>query len=198
MTNRKNMCPICEMGTLTAKIEKEFQTYKHATSELNLHYSECNVCYSQTATSIQLRQNKRAMIKFQKEVDGLLSAVDIKYIRLSLGLSVKDAGAIFGGGPVAFSKYENDDLMQSIPMDSALRLVRSNPSGIRALAKARNIALLPSEQPTLSTSLIRFPEGLSVTEPISGLSSSGLNSIAINFDDLPRNKNIVEVYSSVQ
>lgn len=198
MTNRKIVCPICEMGTLNTKIEKELHTYKDTSAELDLCYSECDVCYSQTATSIQLRQNKRAMIKFQKEVDGLLSAVDVKYIRSSLGLSIKDAGAIFGGGPVAFSKYENDDLMQSIPMDSALRLVRSNPGGIRALAKARNIALLPSEQPTMSTSLIRFPESLSVTEPISGLSSSGLNSIAINFDDLLRNKNIVEVYSSVQ
>lgn len=198
MTNRKIVCPICEMGTLNTKIEKELHTYKDTSAELDLCYSECDVCYSQTATSIQLRQNKRAMIKFQKEVDGLLSAVDVKYIRSSLGLSIKDAGAIFGGGPVAFSKYENDDLMQSIPMDSALRLVRSNPSGIRALAKARNIALLPSEQSTISTSLIRFPESLSVTEPISGLSSSGLNSIAINFDDLLRNKNIVEVYSSVQ
>lgn len=197
MTNRKNMCPICEMGILTAKVEKEFQTYKHATSELNLHYSECDVCCSQTATSHQLRQNKRAMIKFQKEVDGLLSATEVKQIRLLLGLSIKDAGAIFGGGPVAFSKYENDDLMQSIPMDSALRLARSTPSGIRDLAKARNITLLPSKRPAISTSLIRFPDSLSVTESIGGLSSSGFNSIAINFDNSPISKNIVEVYSSV-
>lgn len=197
MTNKKNICPICEMGILTAKVEKEFQKYKHATSELDFHYSECDVCYSQTATSLQLRQNKRAMIKFKKEVDGLLSAADIKHIRLSLGLSIKDAGAIFGGGPVAFSKYENDELIQSIPMDSALRLARSTPSGIRDLAKVRNIILVPSKQPNNSTSLIRFKEGLSVTEPISGLSRSGFSSIAINFDNSPVNKDIVEVYSSV-
>ena len=115
MTSKKNMCPICEMGILTAKVEKEFQTYKHATSELNLHYSECNFCYSQTATSIQLRQNKRTMIKFQKEVDGLLSSTEIKAIRNSLNLTVKLAGELFGGGPVAFSKYENDDLIQVFP-----------------------------------------------------------------------------------
>ncbi len=192
------VCPICEMGTLKTKVEKELHTYKHTSAELDLCYSECDVCFSQTATSHQLRQNKRAMIKFQKEVDGLLSSIEVKRIRLLLGLSIKDAGAIFGGGPVAFSKYENDDLMQSIPMDSALRLARSNPSGIRDLANARNITLLPSKQPAISTSLIRFPESESVTEPIVTLSGiNEFNSIAINFDVLT-NKSIVEVYSRVQ
>ena len=140
MTNRKNVCPICEMGTLNTKIEKESHTYKHVTSELDLHYSECDVCCSQTATSTQLRQNKRAMIKFQKDIDGLLSAADVKYIRLLLGLSIRDAGAIFGGGPVAFSKYENDDLIQSTGLDSALRLAQINPDSIKKLAAARKVA----------------------------------------------------------
>lgn len=184
------------MGILSAKTDKENQTYKHVTSELDLHYSECDVCCSTTATSQQLRQNKRAMIGFQKEVDGLLSAAEIKKIRLSLGLSIKDAGAIFGGGPVAFSKYENDDLMQSLPMDSALRLARHNPSGIRDLANARCIALLPFKQPHTATSLVLFSENILVTEPIA-TPASEFNSIAINFDNFLTNKSLVEVYTHV-
>lgn len=198
MTNKKNMCPICEMGTLTPKVEKEFQTYKHATSELNLHYSECNVCYSQTATSLQLRQNKRAMIKFQKEVDGLLSAADIKYIRLSLGLSIKDAGAIFGGGPVAFSKYENDDLIQSLPMDSALRLAQSNPHSISALAKARGV-ILPKKTPTPISSpwIIPLYEDYSFSEDAFSYESES-KTIPVNIINFPVKNNFLEVFDHVQ
>lgn len=197
MTDKINICAICEQGILTAKVEKELQTYKSDSKELDLHYSKCDFCHSQTATTSQLRLNKREMIKFQKEVEGLLSGLDVKFIRSLLGLSIKEAGAIFGGGPVAFSKYENDDLIQSIPMDSALRLARSNPNGVKDLAKARKITLLPSDKPTTSTNLIRFPESLSVTEAINYSNNiSAFNSIAINFEN-SLNNNIVEVYSYV-
>jgi hypothetical protein len=78
------------------------------------------------------------MIAFQKEVDGMLSGTEVRAIRKSYSLSIEDAGKIFGGGPVAFSKYENDDLVQSQPMDAALRLAQSSKSAFLQLVKVKH------------------------------------------------------------
>ncbi|WP_341829237.1 type II TA system antitoxin MqsA family protein [Thiomicrorhabdus marina] len=58
---------------------------------------------------------------FKKHVDSLLSAEEIRRMREAWGIDQKQAAAIFGGGPVAFSKYENNDVMQSEGMDKLLR-----------------------------------------------------------------------------
>lgn len=133
------LCPVCGETTLELIQDKETQIYKGQSEILDFHYAECSECGAETATSEQLRFNKRQMIKFQKRVDGLLSSHEIRIIREQLGLTVKQAGEIFGGGPVAFSKYENDDLVQSIPMDSALLLARSNPEAVYSIAKRRSV-----------------------------------------------------------
>lgn len=40
---------------------------------------------------------------------------------------------MFGGGPVAFSKYESDDVMQSDAMDKLLRLAAEVPAALDKL-----------------------------------------------------------------
>ena len=135
------LCPVCGETALQLIEDKETQTYKDCIGELDFHYAECSECGAETATPDQVRFNKRQMIKFQKQVDGLLSSEEVKAIREELGLTIKEAGEVFGGGPVAFSKYENDDLMQSLPMDSALILARENPLSVKKLASHRGIEI---------------------------------------------------------
>lgn len=135
------LCPVCGEQALQLIIEMEKQNYKGHFEELEFHYAECSECGTQTAGPDQLRFNKRQMIKFQKRVDGLLSSEEIKLIRKDLHLTVKQAGEIFGGGPVAFSKYENDELIQSLPMDAALVLAKNSPESVFKLAEKRGVKL---------------------------------------------------------
>lgn len=123
----KIICPICESGHLEAKLETSDVEYGGVTRKLPLHYSECDSCGSETAIAEQTRRNKRAMIAFKKQVDGLLTGMEVRAIREKLKISQAEAADAFGGGPVAFSKYENDDVMQSEAMDKLLRLADSHP-----------------------------------------------------------------------
>ncbi len=56
-----------------------------------------------------------------KKKQNLLSGEEIRAIRNSLGLTQKDAALVFGGGANAFSKYENEEVIQSAAMDKLIR-----------------------------------------------------------------------------
>ena len=115
-------CPICEEGNLLEQIGKNRVDYKGETADLDLYFSVCNCCGSEQANAQQVRTNKRYMVAFKKQVEGLLTGSEVRSVREKLGLKQADAAKIFGGGPVAFSKYETDDVTQSEAMDKLLRV----------------------------------------------------------------------------
>lgn len=128
-------CPICEEGNLSEKISKDRVSYKGETAELDLHFSVCDSCGSEQVNVEQSRLNKRYMVAFKKQVDGLLTGSEVRSIRENLRLRQLDAARIFGGGPVAFSKYEADDVTQSEAMDRLLRVAAKVPEAFDYLVK---------------------------------------------------------------
>jgi HTH-type transcriptional regulator/antitoxin MqsA len=64
---------------------------------------------------------------------GLLVPKQIKRIRLSLGLSQREAGSVIGGGPNAFQKYESGDVLLSKSADTALRLLAADPNRLEEI-----------------------------------------------------------------
>lgn len=145
MTAHQDMlCPICEAGTLTPQIAENEVTYKGHTRSLPLLMSVCQACGSEQASAQQTRDNKRTMLAFRKEVDGLLTGAELRALRDRLGISQAQAARLFGGGPVAFSKYENDDVAQSEAMDRLIRLAADVPQALRWLAQRAGDAELAS------------------------------------------------------
>jgi HTH-type transcriptional regulator/antitoxin MqsA len=140
MTHQNEQCAICGEGHLYNTVETNSVTYKETTKNLPLYGSTCDVCGSEQANAVDVRNNKRAMLAFKKEVDGLLSGAEIAAIRKQYGISQKQAAAIFGGGPVAFSKYEADDVTQSEPMNNSLRLCRAQLNSFIWLADKAGLA----------------------------------------------------------
>lgn len=134
-THQDRLCPICEAGTLTPQVAENEVTYKGHTRTLPLLMSVCQACGSEQASAQQSRDNKRAMLAFRKEVDGLLTGAELRALRERLGISQAQAARLFGGGPVAFSKYENDDVAQSEAMDRLIRLTADMPEVLRWLAQ---------------------------------------------------------------
>lgn len=128
------LCPICEAGSLVAQAAENEVTYKGQTRSLPLLMSVCQACGSEQTSAQQARDNKRAMLAFRKEVDGLLTGAELRALRERLNISQAQAARLFGGGPVAFSKYENDDVAQSEAMDRLIRLAADMPAALRWLA----------------------------------------------------------------
>lgn len=115
-------CPVCGEGSLESKLERRPVSFNGRCETLDTFYSECDCCGSEIVTSGQARQNKRIMNAYKKRTSGLLTGVQVAAFRKSLGFSQAKAAALFGGGPVAFSKYENDEIQQSASMDRLMRV----------------------------------------------------------------------------
>lgn len=101
----------------------------------------CESCGSEMTLNEDLRFNARAMRQLRKKHYGLLTGQEVRAIRKRLQLSQEQAALIFGGGPVAFSKYENDEVSQSEAMDRLIWLVGNFPQLVTALATKAKVEL---------------------------------------------------------
>ncbi len=133
--NDKEICPICGEGRMTAHVDPVETEYKGVKGLVPLHYQLCDACMSDSAGATEMRANKRAVLAFRKHVDGLLTGSEITALRSRYRLNQKQAARLFGGGPVAFSKYENDDVAHSEAMDKLLRLVLRSEAAFWELAE---------------------------------------------------------------
>ena len=120
----KELCPICGEGHVVSHVDQVESDYRGHKAMVALHYKVCDTCTSDFAGAEESRLSKRAVMAFRKSVDGLLTGTEIHALRKQYRLTQDQAAKLFGGGPVAFSKYENDDVAHSESMDSLLRLVR--------------------------------------------------------------------------
>lgn len=131
----RKVCQVCEEGKLTLREGLNEIEYKRGKDSVCFFYEECDACGSeQVDTSLSLK-NKRLMIAFRKQVDGLLTGTEVRALRERLNLKQSEAARIFGGGPTAFSKYESDDVAQSVAMDKLLRVADALPEAFRYLCR---------------------------------------------------------------
>jgi HTH-type transcriptional regulator/antitoxin MqsA len=83
----------------------------------------------------------------------LLTGAEILALRKRYGLTQPQAARLFGGGPVAFSKYENDDVAHSEAMDKLLRLVLRSETAFWELVDQEGMtAELRPAKPTMEPS----------------------------------------------
>jgi HTH-type transcriptional regulator/antitoxin MqsA len=141
MSDRRH-CPVCSEGYLVIRREERETEYHGRRDRVSMVMAVCDACGSEIAGDEESRINKREIIRFRKSVDGLLPGGEILSIRKHFSLSQKQAAKIFGGGPVAFSKYENDDVAHSEAMDSLLRLVQRSEDAYRKLAAIQGMEIL--------------------------------------------------------
>ena len=149
----QELCPICGEGHVTASVQMVEYEYKGHKAELPSHYKQCDTCTSDFAGMAESKLNKRIVMAFRKQVDGLLTGEEITALRKQYQLTQAQAARLFGGGPVAFSKYENDDVAQSEAMDTLLRLVRRSPEAFRALVEEKGLQVEAALQPAAVRSM---------------------------------------------
>lgn len=159
MSTRIEMCPICGEGHLTGRVEKNLVEYKGEKSELDMLYSVCSCCGSEQTSADQSRKNKRAMQAFKKQVDGLLTGGQIRELRERWRITQAQAARVFGGGPVAFAKYEADDVSQSEAMDKLLRLCSEVPEAFCYLVESAGLGKIIEDEFVSSDSWISSPMG---------------------------------------
>lgn len=127
MTQHLCLCPLCGEGSVhETRFDEPFE-YKGKTITISLHCKECDVCGSEFSDAATSKKNQRVINAAKKQIDKLLDSDSIARLRKKWNVTQVEAGRIFGGGPVAFSKYESDDVVQSEAMDKLLRVADAVP-----------------------------------------------------------------------
>lgn len=139
--NDGRTCPACGEGRLEARESTQQVEHAGVKGTIPLHYAVCDICGSEVAEADEARANKRAMIAFRKRAEGLLTGREMREARSALHLTQSQAALLFGGGKVAFSRYENDDIAQSEAMDSLIRVCLARRDTLSWLADRKGVSL---------------------------------------------------------
>jgi len=144
-------CPICGTGTLENKLVTETFEYKGQTFEVpNYSVWECCQCHESFVSSKESKSTGRLIRDFHRKVDGLLSASEIKEIRLRLGYNQDALSDLLGGGAKSFNRYENSEVIQSQIMDNLLRALDASHAALEAIVNKNK----PKATRTMSTTMV--------------------------------------------
>lgn len=137
---------MCGSESLRLDESRKSVEIKGIATDVPFHIHWCESCGSEMALNEDLRFNARAMRQARKQRHGLLTGEEVRAIRKKLGLTQDQAAKLMGGGPVAFSKYENDEITQSEAMDRLLWLSGMFPCLIPLLATRHSVVITTSSQ----------------------------------------------------
>lgn len=129
-------CPICEKGRLKKEVVSESFEYKGKTIVIpNYIKYRCDACGEAIVDNNTMQKSGKVLKEFKREVDGLLTAEQIKAIRLKLGLTQEDLAEIVGGGAKSLARYESGKVCQSRGMDNLLRILDAYPHTLNVIQK---------------------------------------------------------------
>lgn len=130
MTNP--VCPVT--GTpMHREVRPMTLTYKDESVTFDMPGWYCAESAESIHTGDDMKVSDRILNRLKARTDGLLEPEDIRRIRKKLGLSQEAAGRLIGGGPRAFQKYENGDLLPSRAITSALVLLDHDAEALAVL-----------------------------------------------------------------
>lgn len=129
MTKKNDIrCTECG-GPMIRETRKLIWTYRGRKIEYIQPGLFCTKCSNDSLSDKDVAATEKKLFAFRKKVDAeldpLLPPSRIKSLREALNLSQKMAGELFGGGPMAFSKYERGQYKQPASTDILLRLLES-------------------------------------------------------------------------
>lgn len=93
----------------------------------------CESCGEAVLGADDLAATRPAIAAMRAESDGVLPPAEVRAIRKTLKLTQRQAGALLGGGPNAFQKYESGEAAVSQPMSNLLRLLARDPNRLDEL-----------------------------------------------------------------
>ena len=110
-------------------------TYKSQSSTFDMPGWYCRESGEAIFTREDMKVSNAALKELRIEVENLLRPQEVRKIREKFGLTQREAGAIIGGGPNAFQKYEQGTVTVSKGLSNFLRVLERHPEEIEELRK---------------------------------------------------------------
>ena len=122
-------CPSCGAGKLVRGTREVSYTYKGETTTIPaVHGGFCPVCGESVLAAAESSRVSAAMLEFNKQVNAsIVDPAFIARVRKKLALDQRQAAAIFGGGPNAFSRYENGKTKPPLALVKLLMVLDRHP-----------------------------------------------------------------------
>ena len=122
-------CPICGAAELQKVIKDTEYSYKGRTTIIPAVCGDCcPVCDEMIMAEDESRKIMSAMRDFQKQVNAELTDTNyILSVRNKLHLTQAQAGALFGGGVNAFSRYETGKAQPPVALLKLFKILDKHP-----------------------------------------------------------------------
>jgi HTH-type transcriptional regulator / antitoxin MqsA len=133
------VCPACGASALKLSQFTIDVEHKGKKGQIAQCKWKCGHCNSDLFDDALGKQNRRAWVRFQNEVEGVPTGPQIRAMRRALRLSSEEAGALLGGGPKAFSKYENEEIVPTGAMRKLLNYFVRKPHRFQEFLEANGM-----------------------------------------------------------
>ncbi|MGI4789553.1 MAG: type II toxin-antitoxin system MqsA family antitoxin [Janthinobacterium lividum] len=130
--------PCHECGQIMRRDVRDFTiTYQGLSSTFPMPGWYCTGagCEEAIADSEDMKVSSRELHILKAKAANLLAAAEVRRVRKTLGLTQREAGLVLGGGPNAFQKYENAELVPSKAISNLLRVLEVHPSALEILRR---------------------------------------------------------------
>lgn len=132
-------CPSCGGAKLVRGTRDILYTYKGETTTIPAVRGEfCPACGQSVLAAAESARVSAAMLDFHKQVNAsIVDPAFIARVRKKLALDQRQAAAIFGGGPNAFSRYENGKTKPPLALVKLLILLDRHPNLLNEVQAAQ-------------------------------------------------------------
>ena len=132
--NKTPLCP--ETGKPMVRDTRPMTiTYKGQSATFDMPGWYCDESGESIHTAEDIKTSDAALKELKVKVENLLRPHEVRRIREKFGLTQREAGAIIGGGPNAFQKYEQGTVTVSKGISNFLRVLERHPEEIEELKR---------------------------------------------------------------
>jgi putative zinc finger/helix-turn-helix YgiT family protein len=134
-----DQCSVCDAGTLAGQVVPFVFPHGGKQTTIEDHQTVCNACGAISYVGEQISRHELAVAAKVRELDGLLSAEDLRRFRLKYKFRQTDLEAMLSVGPKTWTRWERGKVTQSKTADTLIRVLADDPEVARNLMQQARI-----------------------------------------------------------
>lgn len=133
------ICTACGNAALTERISPFVFSHGGKQAVIEDHQTVCEACGTLSYAGEQITRHELAVAAKIREMDGLLSAEQLRRIRLKYAFRQTDMEAMLSVGPKTWTRWERGKIPQSKAADTLIRVLADDPEVARRLMQQAGI-----------------------------------------------------------
>jgi putative zinc finger/helix-turn-helix YgiT family protein len=133
MNGMSDICTACGKGGLTEQVVPFVFFHGGKENVIEDQQTVCTSCGTVSYVGEQITRHELAVAAKIREMDGLLSAEDLRRIRLQYAFRQTDLEAMLSVGPKTWTRWERGKVPQSKAADTLIRVIADDPEVARRL-----------------------------------------------------------------